>query len=360
MRWYVSQSIKRMVAAALTLSIPAAAYCQETPSTLNSAAAEAREAGIAEYRLGHFAEADLFLHRALEYSEQDHDVFSAALNKVALGDIYQAQEQFRKAEQIYGEGVSVFRQMHRVHALAITLRNLAAVLTAQRKFNESLRHLEEASMLAKTIRPVDFELELRILETFGVTYFKQRKIDKALECFKRSIELAYAPGFGMSDDVNIGKMLNNLANVYESKRQYRLAEDTYMRALRVTEEQFGRTHRQFVSILENIGYLYMTTGRYQEAEPQFRQSLAIAESSGPGLDDVAIRSLHALGKIHMKRNEDAQAEAALSRALGIARGSGFNGPEAAEVLETYSQLLLEEARRIRASSAFTIHIDNAK
>jgi hypothetical protein len=39
------------------------------------------------------------------------------------------------------------------------------------------------------------------------------------------------------------------------------------------------------------------------------------------------------------------------------RGSGINRPEAAEVPETYSQLLLEEARRIRASSAYTIHIE---
>src|SRR5262245_8587247 len=122
MRWYLSQSIKQIVAATLTLSIPATAYGQETRDTLNSAAAEAREAGIAEYRLGHFAEADRLLRRALEYSEQDHDVFSAALNRVALGDIYQAQEQFRKAEQTYVEGISVFRQMQRIHALAITLR----------------------------------------------------------------------------------------------------------------------------------------------------------------------------------------------------------------------------------------------
>src|SRR5262245_48760888 len=359
MRWPLSQSIKQMVAAALTLSIPVTAFGQETPKTLNSAAAEARQAGIAEYRIGHFAEADRLLHRALEYSEQNHDVFGAALNRVALGDIYQAQGQFIKAERIYEEGISVFRQTKRVHALAITLRNLASVLTAQRKYKECLRHLEEASMLARTITPVDFELELRILETFGVTYFGQRKIDKALESFKRSIELVSAQGFGMSD-VNLGQMLNNLAKVYEYKRQYRLAEDTYMRALRVTEEQFGRTRRQFVSTMDNLGDLYMTAGRYQEAELQFRQSLAITEGSGLGLDDVVIRSLHALGKIHMKRNEDAQAEAALSRALAIARENGINRPEAAEVLETYSQLLLEQARRIRASLAFTIHVDNAR
>jgi tetratricopeptide (TPR) repeat protein len=348
-----------MVAAALTLAITVGAYGQETTSTLDSAAAEARKAGIAEYRLGHFAEADRLLRRALEYAEQDHDVFSAALNRVALGDIYQAQGQFRKAQQIYEEGISIFRQTKRVHALAITLRNLAAVLTAQRKYTESIRHLEEASMLAKTIVPVDFELELRILETFGVTYFGQRKVDKALESFKRSIELVSARGFGMSD-LNLGQMLNNLANVYAYKRQYGWAEDTYIRALRVTEEQFGRNHRQFANILNNLGYLYMTIGRYEEAEVQVRQSLAIAEGSELGLDDVVIRSLHALGKIHMKRNEDEQAEATLSRALAIARGSGINRPEAAEILETYSQLLLEEAQRIRASSAFTIHIDNAK
>jgi tetratricopeptide (TPR) repeat protein len=359
MRWWLSQSIKRMVAAALTLSIPVGANGQETTSTLDSAAAEARKAGIAEYRLGHFAEADLLLHRALEYAEQDHDVFSAALNRVALGDIYQAQGQSKKAEQIYEEGISVFRQTKRVHALAITLRNLAAVLTAQRKYKESIRHLEEASMLVKTIAPVDFELELRILETFGLTYFGQRKIDKALEFFKRSIDLVSAPGFGTSD-VNLGQILNNLASVYEYKRQYRLAEDTYLHALRVTEEQFGRTHRQFVSTLDNLGYLYMTTGRYQEAEVQFRQSLAIAERSELGLDDLVIRTLHGLGKVHMKRNENAQAEVELSRALGIARASGSNRPEAAEILETYSQLLLEEARQIRSSLALTIHINNAQ
>jgi tetratricopeptide (TPR) repeat protein len=359
MRWRLSQSIKRMVAAALTLSIPVGVYGQETASTLNSAAAEARKAGIAEYSLGHFAEAELLLHRALEHAERDHDVFSAALNRVALGDIYQAQGLFTKAEQIYEEGIFVFRQTKRLHALAITLRNLSAVLTAQRKYKESIRHLEEASMLAKTITPVDFELELRILGTFGVTYFGQRKIDKALEFFKRSIDLVSAPGFGMSD-VNLGQMLNNLASVYEYKRRYRLAEDTYLRALRVTEEQFGRTHRQFVGTMHNLGYLYMTTRRYQEAEVQFRQSLAIAERSELGLDDVVIRSLHGLGKIHMKRNEDEQAEAALSRALGIARGSEINRPQAAEVLETYSQLLLGEARRIRASLALTTPIDNAK
>src|SRR5262245_17288172 len=126
----LSQSIMCMVAAALTLSIPVSANGQETPSTLASAAAEARKAGIAEYRLGHFAEAERLLHRALELAEQDHDVFSATLNRVALGDIYQVQGQFTKAEQIYKENISVFRQTKRVHALAITLRNLAAVLTA--------------------------------------------------------------------------------------------------------------------------------------------------------------------------------------------------------------------------------------
>src|SRR5262245_3038722 len=283
-----------MIAAAMTLCIWVGAYGQEATTTLNSAAAEARKAGIAEYRLGHFAEAELLLRRALELAEQNRDVFSAALNRVALGDIYQAQGQFRRAEQIYAEEISVFRQTKRLHALAITLRNLASVLTAQRNYRDSLRHLEEASLLAKTITPVDFELELRILETFGVTYFGQRKIDKALECFKRSIDLASAPGLGMSD-VNLGQMLNNLASVYEYKRQYRSAEDTYLHALRVTEEQFGRTHRQFVGTMHNLGYLYMTTGRYQEAEVQFRQSLAIAESSELGFDDVVYLCFLELG-----------------------------------------------------------------
>src|SRR5262245_10480116 len=127
MGWWQAQSIKGMVAAALTLSVPGGANGQTTKSTPELAGAAAKKGGIAELRLDHFAQADLLLRRALEYAEQDHDVFSAALNRVALGDIYQAQGQFRKAEQIYEEGISVFRQTKQVHALAITLRNLAAV-----------------------------------------------------------------------------------------------------------------------------------------------------------------------------------------------------------------------------------------
>src|SRR5215510_468587 len=322
MCWCLAQLVKRLIPTALTLSISVGAYGQEAPSTFDAAAAEARKAGIAEYRVGNFAQAEFLLRRALEHAEQDHDVFSAALNRVALGDIYQAQGLFPKAEQIYEEGISVFRQTKQVHALAITLRNLAAVQTAKQKYPESIRHLEEASMLAKTIVPPDFELEIRILDAFGLTYFKQGKIEKAQECFKRAIDIASTLGLGTGNmvDANLGQTLNNLASTYEYKRQYREAANTYTRALRVTEEQFGRTHPQFVNTLNNLGYFYLNTGRYQEAEAQFRESLAIAERGGPGFNDVLIRTLHALGKIHMKRNEDAQAEAALSRAIGIVRG----------------------------------------
>src|SRR5262249_1445691 len=151
-----------------------------------------------------------------------------------------------------------------------------------------------------------------------------------------------------------------LASTYESKRHYREAENTYTRALRVTEEQFGRTHPQFVNTLNNLGYFYLNTGRYQEAEAQFREGLAIAERGGPGFNDVLIRTLHALGKIHMKRNEDAQAEAALSRAIGIVRGSAGNRTEAADVLETYSRLLLDQARRMRVSLGSTIDVRDVK
>jgi len=123
----------------------------------------------------------------------------------------------------------------------------------------------------------------------------------------------------------------------------------------VTEEQFGRNHRQFVNILDNLGYLNMTTGRYEEAEVQFRQSLAITEGSALGLDDVVIRSLHGLGKTYMKRNEDAQAEAALSRALGLARGNGINRPEAAGVQNArgYSP---ENPVHLQAKERFTVNI----
>jgi hypothetical protein len=48
----------------------------------------------------------------------------------------------------------------------------------------------------------------------------------------------------------------------------------------------------------------------------------------------------------------------LSRALSIIRASPVTRPEAADVFETYSLLLQLQARRIRATTALTIHLSS--
>src|SRR5690348_7362714 len=103
----------------------------------------------------------MWLRKALADAEVQHDEYTSALNRVALGEIYQEQRQFTNAALLYADAIATFSRLNQVHALAITLRNLAATLPAQGQYRDALVKLDEAVKLAKTIVPADAELEFR-------------------------------------------------------------------------------------------------------------------------------------------------------------------------------------------------------
>ena len=84
--------------------------------------------------------------------------------------------------------------------------------------------------------------------------------------------------------------------------------------------------------------------------------------------------LYGIGKLYIRQNDKKRADAPLARAAAIARKLKTPGviPEALEVLETYSQVLADlssnqeaqllqtEAKRMRATMAFTVSAPRAQ
>ena len=94
--------------------------------------------------------------------------------------------------------------------------------------------------------------------------------------------------------------LNNLASVYRSPRQYKIAEVTYIRALTLAQNAVGPSHPALASMHLNLGSLYLLLDRLADADAQLRRSLAIAAQGETAPSTFLIRNLAMLGKVQAR------------------------------------------------------------
>jgi tetratricopeptide (TPR) repeat protein len=329
-----------------------------------------RQIGLEEYRMGHYSQAETWILRALELAQRNKDEYAAAIDYSLLGDIFQAKGQFTEAERTYRKAISILpHRPETTNALSIVWSNLAAALTAEARFEEALRDLNEASKLIVHAKLKDPKLEAQVFNTCGVIFFYQGKMRKAETCFLQASYLGVVADTPL--DVDLGETLNNLGRVYQSMRQYAKAEDIYKRSLRLVEARYGYADPNVTPILDNLGSLYISTRRYKEAESLFQRSVAILEDAGLTNERLMMQTLHGLGKTYLAEHDTPRAEPFLARAAEIVRKTTLHPTdrwEAVEVLETYFKALTElsqpleaervqaEARRIRASMAFTVRV----
>ena len=331
-----------------------------------------RQAGLAEYQMGHYVRAEELIRKALDLAEATNNEYEVALSYSALGDIEQANRQFSDAERDYRKAISLLNH-HREHSrpLATALRNLAAVLTVEARYGEALAALKEASQLVAKNKVEDPYLNAQILNSLGVVYYHQRKMTKAERSLLRAAEVQFPP----SNLLDPWEIMNNLGLVYQIKRQYTKAEDAYKRSLQLAEFRRGSSDPGLTIVLNNLGSLYAGTGRYREGDAQFQRSLAILDHSGTSFDAIfMMRALYGLGRTYLRENDPIRARGVLARAADIARGRvlGVEMPEVLGVLDTYAKVLKDlsndveaqhlqmEAQRIRASLAYTVPVGNAK
>lgn len=80
------------------------------------------------------------------------------------------------------------------------------------------------------------------------------------------------------NNINVAKILNDLAYFSRHAGRYTEAESFHKRALDVSAH-FGPPHHFEEVILNNLGWLYLEQGRHAEAERVFRRALITAEET---------------------------------------------------------------------------------
>jgi len=335
-----------------------------------TAAEDLRRAGIAAYSLYHLAEAERLFRQALTIEEDNEEHHKAALDRIALGEVYHLMARFAEARLAYEEALAVFKDEQDFDEVAIVLAGLASISATQQKYTQAVTYLNQATVLLKKTGPAGWLAELRTANGFGMVYFAQGKYNKSEKYLRKALAIASARGVvgGVFPAVGLAETLNNLASVYVSQRKYKIAEETYIRALTLEQSAVGPTHPALASMYFNLGCLYVVTDRLGNADDQLRRSLAIAAQSETAPAIFVIRILAMLGKVQLRMGQAALAEALLTRALEIARKNAGTEHLIPVSLETYSQALqslhrsaearsaFEEARQIRAEQALTVRV----
>jgi tetratricopeptide (TPR) repeat protein len=310
------------------------------------------QAGINEYQLGHFAEAEKLLQSAFELAIRQNDQTACGLSLGYLGDTYSSEERFAEAENNYQQALSTWRQISptNIHVPAM-LRNLGAVYSLEHRNELALATLNQALRLSNEVPEPHVALTAQIFNSLGIAYFRQRNYKKAESFFVRTMQMRST---GALTDSQIAAALVNLGSIYRKKRKYADAEAAFRNSLEITMRISGSMHPGVALTHAELGEIYIEMGRFDEAEAEILKSLRITRQTNPILEQRVIRTLHLLSDVYVRSGKMTQAEETLAQAVEMARHSLERDPENAIVLEAYSYLLKNLGR---AQEAEVLHIE---
>lgn len=319
-----------------------------------------------EYKNRNHAQSEKLYKAALDSMNIDDLTRGAILRD--LGNLYLEEERVAEAEQAYIKALKIFRRGTYSKETALLLRHLGSVYSIQRRHRDANKVLKEALKLANTYLPLDIALRVEILNSLGVSSFREGKTGKAEKFFKQGLDLcATAKG---SLDAPLTSLLNNLGAIYFKKRDYLHAEALLTQSLNLTEMRYGPSHSALTYTLSTLGDLYVDLRRYADAEQQYKKAIAILEQNGLDFDVRLARALKELSDTYIIANKMAEAERTLQRAIPIARRSLTTHPDMAAILEAYSKLLgavgkskeaqqlYSEAQRARLTMTLTFRAYN--
>jgi CHAT domain-containing protein/tetratricopeptide (TPR) repeat protein len=189
------------------------------------------------------------------------------------------------------------------------------------------------------------------LNAIAGVYDKQGKYAKAVELFKRAIQIYQ--DFPRSNRLELIAILSNLGWVYSKQGNYTAAEEVLTRVLRMREQSLGPGHLDVAHTADFLGQVYAEQDRYAEAEALFKRALGIREKK-LGASDLRISdTLTNLARVYEDQGRYAEAEDLLKRALAIRENVlGLTNPEVAQPIMNLGNVYGNEGKYSEAEGLY--------
>ena len=211
----------------------------------------------------------------------------------ALGYFFEKTGQFDKAQRHYRDSYGIASELFgRNHLLKSRVINDLTILLLQlEQYEDASTYLNEAVAVLETHglqQRADFGI---LMGNYGYANFKLNRIDEAEKQLNKAAELiAQALGKEHPEYLNV---VETLADLFESKRELKKAEQKLLQIVETTEKIRGKEHYLAGEARLSLGGFYSRTGSYSKAKDQFEKAKAVFKISDGDQSSLYLNALEA-------------------------------------------------------------------
>jgi serine/threonine-protein kinase len=236
--------------------------------------------------------------------------------KTVLGEVYDALNEYDKAEELLKEAVSIHRNSDQSDnpEMANSIMTLAFLYQERGNIDEAEELLEESiSYYEKSeVGLEDHDAIAAIARLGNLNWYNIGNYEKADSLLNKALQLRKF--IHDSDHVHLAINYNDLATLNHSKGDYEIAEQYYRQSIDLYKKLFDE-HSNLAIIMGNFSALLKERGDYSEAENFQRESLDMHRRlTGEENIDIALGTGN-LGHILLEQNQLSKADSLLNYSL---------------------------------------------
>jgi len=250
------------------------------------------------------------------------DRYEEALTQDALGIVYSALGDNRKALDYYNQALPIWRAAGDRSGEAETLNYMGIVYSALGDNRKALDYYNQALPIWRAAGNRSGEAET--LNYMGAVYSALGEKQKALDYYNQALPIWRVVGFRTGEATT----LNNIGVVYDDLGQMQKALDYYHQVLPILRAQGYRNGE--ATVLNNIGIIYDTLGEPKTALDYYNQALPIWRVVGSPDGEALV--LKNIGTAYGDLGQKQRALDYYSQALPIWHAAGNRNAEAATLL----------------------------
>jgi len=282
--------------------------------------------------------------------------FHYALAATKLGSLYQAIDDYVKAEPYYLESKDIYEKeldKDPLYAIfyAVSLGYLGLLYYNMGDYSKAEPYLLATRAINDNAWGKDDAVYAESSTYLGVLYRTMGDYTKAKR-YLLEAKTIYEKALGKNDPDYAGS-LNNLGELYRDMGDYAKAEAHYLEAKTIFERSFVKNHPIYAGSLNNLGELYQNMGDYAKAELYLLDATAIYKKAfGENHPDYAM-SLNSLGNLYNNMRDYTKAKPYYQKAKNIYEKTlGKNHPNYASSLNNLGELYQDTEDYAKAEACY--------
>lgn len=235
---------------------------------------------------GNHQQAVEFAQRAINIRQSIDDPLGLAHSRFRLARLAHNANELDQAEAGYREVLATFAaypQARGQHTMTLTM--LGSVLRHKGQFADALPPIEQALAQQLQRHGEDDAFTAQILQDLGATQRALKETVAAERSYQRALLIAERL-FG-KEHREVAFALSGLANLAETNGNLELAEQRYLRALKIFEASLDTGHPNIAAMRLNLGAFYRRQNDCDRAEQYLRQGLELMLKALPSHRSVA-------------------------------------------------------------------------